>query len=186
MKRWMWIGVLMMVASAAPAHAIDAGVGLAGGASFALAQSDNGNAGQLLLRVPVNIIPLLTIEPFLASADYDGVEAQFSGQTYNRRGFDIFSYGAIAALGGVGMGPRFPLYPYFGMGGFHLSREGTSGSENLGYLLGVGYGRALPANLSMNARAEYNWVMDGDTPRRFFGINLGLTLRFYPGLEEEM
>lgn len=184
MKRWAWVGLIGVALAAAPAGAVNLGLGVAGGASFALAQSDNGNGGQLGLRLPINVVPLLTIEPFLTSTDCGGVEASFSGKTYDRRGFDITSYGAVVALGGVGMGARFPLYPFLGVGSYHLGREGTPRQDEIGYLAGIGYAHALPVNFALNVRADFNWISSGESARRFFEVSLGVTVRFHPGSEE--
>ena len=184
MKSLAVVAVVLLSLVPAPGAAIQVGIGLAGGESFPMAQSDTGRGGQYGLRLPVNLLPLLTVEPFLFSTDLGSVETTVGGRTYSRSGFDILSYGAIAALGGTGMGPRYPLYPFVGVGGFHPSREGSARVERTGYILGVGYARALPADLALNLRSDVNWMSVDGSARRFFEVSLGVSLRFHSGVEE--
>jgi hypothetical protein len=184
MQRWAWVAAIAALLAGTPAGATNVGIGLAGGASFALAQSDNGNGGLLALRVPVNVTTLFTVEPFLSYAAHGSTAATFGDLTYTRRGLDVFSGGAILALGGVGMTPRFPIYPFLGAGAFHLSRDGSRPDTQPGYLVGVGYARGLPGNCSMQARADYNWVTVDGASRQFFELSIGVSMRLYPGPQE--
>lgn len=186
MSRWLVVAALLVGFQAAPARAVEVGLGVAAGASIALAQSDNGNGSTLALRVPVNPLPLLTVEPFLAWNAMGSAETSIGGTSYSRDGFEMYGFGAIAALGGVGMTPRFPFYPYLGMGGYSMKREGTPEETHPGYMLGVGYARPLPANLALNARTGYTWITLDGSARRFFELNVGVSIRLHPGPQEGM
>jgi len=186
MKRWFAVTALAMFLAAAPAAAFQVGVGVAGGACFPLGQSDNTTGGQYGLRLPVNVVPLLTVEPFLTSTGLGPVDATFGDQQYDRNGFDIVSYGAVLALGGVGIGPRYPLYPFMSVGGYHLGREGSSDDIHIGYSVGAGYAHRLGSHFAANVRSDYHWVDVGSSFRRFFEIGAGVTLRFYPVAQEKL
>lgn len=175
---------MLLVLLPSSGSAVQVGIGLSAGASFPLAQSDNGSGGAYAARVPVNVLPLLTVEPFLSTTALGDAETSIADRTYTREGFDILSYGAVLALGGVGMGPRFPVYPFVGVGASHLSREGaTPGAETM-YMLGVGWARALPRNLAVNLRTDFNWISVDGTARRFWEMSLGVSLRLHPMPEE--
>jgi hypothetical protein len=176
MKLWAAVAGLALVLAGARAEAIRWGVGVTGGASFPLAQSDNAAGTQFGLRVPVHVVPLLTVEPFLTGAGLGGVEASFAGRPYNRRGLDVLGWGAVAAWGDLGFGTGFPIHPYVGVGSYHLSREGTGGSDETGWTLGVGWSRALPWRVAVGARAEFTWIADGETARRFIGLGAGISV----------
>jgi hypothetical protein len=167
---------LALALAGARVEAFEWGTGVTAGASFPLAQSDNASGAQFGVRVPVNIVPLLTLEPFLTSTSLGGVEATFAGQTYNRRGFDVLGWGARVALGGVGLGPRFRLYPFVGVGSYHWSREGSPGSTDVGYTIGAGWARRLPWRVVVDVRTDFTWIHEGATARRFMGIAAGVTV----------
>jgi hypothetical protein len=151
-----------------------------------LGQSDNTSGGQYGLRMPINVTSLVTVEPFLTSTGLGSVEATFGGQPYVRDGFDIVSYGAVVALGGLGMSPRYPLFPFLSVGGYHLGREGGATDVRLGYAAGIGYAHRLSTHVSANVRTDYQWIDVGGADRRFFEIGAGVTLRFLPVTQEKL
>jgi hypothetical protein len=82
LKRWVLFGALLAVLAAVPAGAVQVGIGLAAGVSLPLAQSDNGNGDQYGLRLPVNVLPLLTVEPFLTSTSLGRVARRSSPSSF--------------------------------------------------------------------------------------------------------
>jgi hypothetical protein len=173
---------------AAPAHALDVGLGVAAGGNFSVAQADNGNGGLLAVRVPVHVVPLLTVEPFLNWSKMGSASTTIGGVPHSRDGFGLVGYGGILALGSAGMSPGWPVYPYLGVGGFSLKREGAPQTTHPGYLVGVGYARPLPRNIAFNARAGYTWVTENGASRQFFDLTVGVSIRLHPigGEEEEL
>jgi len=186
MNRWVGVAALAAILAATPAAAVQIGIGVTGGASVPLGQSDNAAGGEYGLHLPINVMPLLTVEPFLTSTGLGSVDATFGGQTYVRDGFDIVSYGAVVALGGMGLGPRYPLFPFLSVGGYHLGREGGADEVRVGYSAGVGYARQLSTHFSANLRSDYHWIDVGGADRRFFEIGAGVTLRFFPVTQEKL
>jgi len=172
--------VLALLAFAAPVHAVTVGLGVFGGESLPLAQADNDPGPQWGVRVPVHALANVSIEPFFAVADGGRHEETFGGRTYDRIGFNVVSYGAIAAWGRMGFGAGFPLYPYVGLGSYRLAREGTAPRTEWGYSAGVGYAYGLPVGFALQARSEVVVVPTGETSRRFVNLNLGVQFRFHP------
>jgi hypothetical protein len=178
MKPWAAVVGLALVFAAGRAEAFQWGVGVAGGATFPLAQSDNAAGPTFGLRVPLQPMPLLTVEPFLTTTALGGVEATFGGRSYNRRGFDILGWGAVVA-------PvlRFPVTPYAGVGSYRLGREGSDGGTDVGWTAGIGWAHPLRGRVTFEARTDFTWILEGETSRRFMGLSAGVTVPLHRDAE---
>jgi len=172
--------VWVLLAVASPVHAVTVGLGVFGGENLPLAQEDNDPGPQWGIRVPVHAVSNVTFEPFFAIADGGRHEETFGGTTYDRIGFNVLSYGAIAAWGRMGLGSGFPVFPYVGIGSYRLAREGAEARTELGYSAGVGYAYALPVGFALQARSEVVVVPTDETSRRFVNLNVGVQFRFHP------
>src|SRR5882672_9039436 len=98
MKRALAFGLLAIVMGAGAAQAAGPriGIGPYGGYNIALIQQDTGNGSVFGARAPVNLIPLITIEPYYATSNLGDVSATFGGLPYTRTGFDMKTFGATA------------------------------------------------------------------------------------------
>ena len=179
-ERFTTLCVWMLLAGASPVHAVTVGLGVFGGENMPLSQQDNDPGPQWGIRVPVNATAKLSFEPYFSLADGSRHEETFGGTTYDRDGFDVLSYGAIAAWGHLGLGSGFPVYPFVGLGSYRLAREGTTARTELGYSFGVGYAYALPVGFALQVRSEYVHVPTDETSRRSVNLNLGVQFRFHP------
>ena len=84
------------VASAAP---IGVGVGAYGGLSYPVLQDDVGNGSVYGVRVPVRLVPMITVEPYWLSGQMDDAEETIGGVTYTRDGFENKGFGANVPTG---------------------------------------------------------------------------------------
>jgi hypothetical protein len=163
--RYIGLVVLLIgVLGVESASAISFGVAGFGGPSWPIVQDDNGTGGVYGVRVPVNLIPMVTVEPFYSHGSYGDVTDVVAG--YTRSGFSINTFGVNLALGGAGLIPGF--YPFAGIGSYSLSRDGSADETDVGYNFGVGFGLGLPVvGLSLDFRGEFVMIDVGDTSRKF-------------------
>lgn len=176
MKVKSLLGALFLLALlAGAAGAATVGLGVFGGGSFAAVQDDNGNGPIFGVRVPVNLVPLITVEPYFASTSGGDKTQTISGISYTRSGIDVTSFGANVLFT---FGTAYQMYPYVGIGSNHLKRAGLDQSET-GYTFGLGMGFKLPlANLTANVRAGANMVTDPastETSRKWADVTAGVS-----------
>lgn len=171
--------LLAVVLAAAPAGAVSIGAGVFGGASFSILQDDNGHGAQFGLRVPVHVVPLVTVEPYYAHSSLGDATQTFAGVEYTRDGFAVNAFGLNVALGGMGLVPGFPLSPYVGIATHRLSRDGSDDIQEVGYNLGLGLGFSLPPGLALSVRGEFNLVQTGKTSRKFANVTAGVSYKFF-------
>src|SRR5439155_846082 len=71
MKRALALALLALAVGAGAAQAAGPGVGIGpyGGYNIALIQQDTGNGSVFGVRAPVNLIPLITVEPYLRTSN---------------------------------------------------------------------------------------------------------------------
>jgi opacity protein-like surface antigen len=178
-RRWIAVG-LALVFGALPAMAItpQIGAGAFAGASIPIVQDDNGPGPIFGVRVPVNLLRFLTVEPYFARTGGGEAEETFGGLTYTRSGFDINTFGVNAALGNLGLTPGFSFYPFAGIGSNAMSRDGSDDETKFGFQFGLGLGISPMPALAVNARGELNVVTTDETSRKFANVTLGLTYKF--------
>ena len=179
--RFSTVAVLVVAGLAAgPVHAVSVGIAAFGGPSWPIAQDDNGTGAQFGVRVPIHVIPFMSVEPYYARSNFGDASETFAGTEYTRSGYDMDAFGVNIGLGAVGMIPGSPFYPYVGIGSHSLSRDGSDDVTEVGYNFGLGLGVPLPVGLSLNVRGELTVVDLGDTSRKFItataniGYSLGL------------
>jgi hypothetical protein len=177
--RYITIAVLVVTGLAAgPVHAVSVGITAFGGPSFPIVQDDNGTGAQFGVRVPIGLVPFVSVEPYYARSNYGDASETFAGTEYARSGYDMNVFGVNLGLGSFGVLPGFPLYPYVGIGSHSLSRDGSDDMTEVGYNFGLGLGVPLPAGLSINVRGELNVIDLGDTSRKFIHATANIGYRF--------
>jgi len=169
--------VVLLAASVASSQAMDFWGEAFVGATFPIAQDDNAAGPQFGLRLPIGLSPLLRIEPYYANSQCGSTQKDFAGFPYERSGFDIHSGGVNVSVRALGLGPWVDLHPYAGVGFVHLGRSGTSGTH-AGYNAGLQADVPLGSTFSLNARGEFNMVVDHGTSRKFANLLVGLRTRF--------
>jgi hypothetical protein len=161
----------------AASDAASLGVGVFGGASIPVVQEDTGSGALFGVRVPVNVVPLLTIEPFFARSALGSVSETYAGIEYERSGFDVNAFGVNFILGGAGLIGGLPMYPYGGIASHSLSRDGSEDLTEIGYEVGLGFGFSVPPGVGINLRGGFDVVVTDETSRKFVNVTLGLSYK---------
>ncbi len=174
---------LMLGAGTTQAAGIRVGAGAYGGAYIPIVQDDTGGGVVYGVRVPVNLIPMITVEPFYASSTLDDVTETLGGIEYTRTGFDVTAFGANAILGSIG-GGGMKFYPFAGIGSYKLERPGTDEIKETGYSFGLGLGISPTPKISVHFRGELDMVVTGDTSRKFGNVTLGLNYDLFQSKSE--
>ena len=156
----------------AAAGAVGIGLGAYGGLSLPILQGNAGNGSQFGLRFPVNLVPMLTAEPFYARSALGDVEEVLGGHTYTRSGPDVTAYGANLLLH---LGGPVRFYPYGGIGSSTIKQSGTPDVTETSYNLGVGVGFSPMPKIAIDARGDLNSVMTGGTSRKFANLTVGVS-----------
>ena len=171
---------ITMGAGAAQAAGPKVGFGPYGGYNIALIQQDTGNGAVYGVRAPINLIPLITVEPYYASSNLGDVDETFGGLSYTRTGFDMKVFGATAILGSLG-GGGLKFYPYAGIGSYKLERTGSEEIKETGYNFGLGLGIPAGPKISLQARGGLDMIVTGDTSRKFANATVGITYTLMSG-----
>ena len=182
MMRTIALALLALALTAGPAQAqspIGIGVQPYGGLSFPIIQDDTGSGALYGLRVPVKLIPVLTLEPYYLTSDLGEGEEEIGGITYERDGFDHTGFGLNAILGSVG-GMGFRFYPFAGIGSHKLERDNYDEIKETAYNFGLGLGIGATPKISVEIRGELNMVVTGDTSRKFANATVGLNYGLLP------
>jgi hypothetical protein len=163
-----------------PALAVSVGAGAFGGMSVPIVQDDNDDiTGQYGVRFPVNVVPLLTVEPYYAYTPGGEFSRNFVGYDYSRSGYEMSAFGVNVALGGMGVIPGFPMCPYVGIGSHQMTRTGSPDISEVGYNIGLALGFNVPPGLALQLRGELNLVATGDTSRKYANVTAGVAYKFY-------
>ena len=181
MRRWASgaMVALTLAFSASAAHAVGVGVSAFGGMSFPILQDDVGSGSQFGVRVPVKVIPLVTVEPFYASSALGDKTEDFAGLSYTRDGGKMTSFGANVLLT---TGGPVSFYPFVGITSQKWTREGSSDLNEAGWNFGLGVGFAPAPKFGVDVRGELNMMTTGDTSRKYANATVGVTYHLPFGL----
>ncbi|HYM80211.1 MAG TPA: outer membrane beta-barrel protein [Candidatus Limnocylindria bacterium] len=171
MMKKMFATVLVALAlGSTTATAASIGIGAFGGASIPIVNDLSSNGSQFGVRVPVNLVPLLTVEPFFATSSLGNVEETFGPTTFERDGGKNTGFGANV-LFTFGTGVQF--FPFAGIGSYKIERDGSEDITDIGYNFGLGIGFSPIPKIGVNARGEFNMVTTDETSQKFANITLG-------------
>jgi len=179
MKRTIVLAVLALALTVGTAQAQSVGIGIQpyGGLSYPIIQDDTGSGALYGLRVPVKVIPMLTLEPYYLTSDLGDGSVEIGGIEYERQGFDHTGFGLNAILGSVG-GTGLHFYPFAGIGSHKLERDAYPEIKETAYNFGLGLGIGATPKISLEIRGELNMIVTDDTSRKFanatVGVNYGL------------
>lgn len=178
MRKWCaLVAMLALLSGAGAAHALSVGVGAFGGISVPIVQDDTGQGTQFGIRAPVNLVPMLTVEPYFASTSGGDKDETFGGISQSRAGLDVSAFGANLL---IPFGVGFRLTPFVGIGSHKMKREGTDDITKTGYNFGLGIGFSPPVvGLSVDIRGELNAVVDGDVSRKWANATVGISYNVF-------
>ena len=170
--------ILMLFALAilpCAAGATSVGVGAFGGVAIPILQDDNGQGTLFGARVPVTLLPLVTVEPYYLKSTGADKDQDVDGVTITRSGIDVSGFGANLLLT---FGGKFQMYPYAGIGSYKLSRTGLD-QTSTAYTFGLGFGLAPMPKLSIHVRGELAAAVDGETSRKWANATVGLSYNIF-------
>jgi hypothetical protein len=172
MRRVVSFVVLALAVALVPgtARALGIGLGVFGGTSIPVNQSDVKTGGMYGVRLPLTIIPLVSVEPYWAQSKL--ADGQENGMTID--GFDNSSFGVNAILGSLLNAPGIKFYPYLGIASSKLTRTGFSDINKTSYNFGLGAGLGF-SKIALHGRAELNVIDTGSKTREFANLTVGLS-----------
>jgi hypothetical protein len=171
MRKALTAALLVLALSAGVASAADIGAGVFGGVSIPVVNDLSKQGSQFGLRIPVNLLPLLTVEPFFASSSLGDAEETFGSISYTRDGGDVRGFG-VNALFTFGA-PMFKFFPFVGLGSYKLERNGAEDISDVGYNFGLGLGFSPIPKIGVNVRGELNMIPTDETSQKFANITVG-------------
>lgn len=167
--------MLALAASTVAAGTITVGVGGFGGASVPLLQEDVRSGAIFGARVPVTLAGFFSVEPYFASTSLGNAEEDISGFTYTRDGFQVSDFGVNAAIGRLGGGTGFRIYPFAGIGSCKLTRKGSEDLKKAGYHFGFGVGISPASRFTLNLRGQLDMIVTDETSRKFGTATVGVS-----------
>jgi outer membrane protein with beta-barrel domain len=167
-KVLLW--TLLAFAVPATAGATSVGVGVFGGISIPVLNDLAEQGSQFGLRVPVNLVPMLTVEPFFASSALGEVDEVVPGSG-PRDGGDVTAFG-VSALATFGV-PAFRLFPFVGIGSYKIEQQSAEEVNEAGYNIGLGLGISPMPKLTLDLRGEFLMIPTGETSRKFANVTVG-------------
>lgn len=165
---------LMVGAGLAEASEIGIGVGAFGGVSIPVLNDLSKQGSTFGVRVPVKLLPLLTVEPFFASSALGDVSDDFgTPTTYTRDGGKVSAFGATALI--TFGGDRLQFYPFVGVGSYKLTRAGAEDISDSGYNFGLGLGISPVSKFTVHVRGEFNMIATDETSQKFANVTAGVS-----------
>ena len=175
MKRIVPILLLGLAVSGGAAGAASVGFGVFGGTSVPVVQDDARAGAVYGLRLPVDVVPMLRLEPYWSRAALGDVEETFAGLPYTRDGGEISAFGLNVMLAAGG---PLRFYPFAGIGSYELTRAATDDRTEVGYDAGLGLGLSPLPGLEADLRAEFVVIPFDETSRKFVNVTLGASYHF--------
>jgi hypothetical protein len=152
------------------------GVGGFGGMSVPVLQDDNGQGTMIGLRLPVTLLPLVTVEPYFAKTTGGDKDQDIDGTSITRTGLNINGFGANLLLT---FGGKFQFYPFAGVGSYTLQRVNMEDLTNTAYTFGLGLGLSPMPKLSIHVRGELAMAVDGETSRKWANATAGISYNIF-------
>jgi hypothetical protein len=169
MRKHLLFALVAVTMSACPARAASVGIGPFGGMSIPIVQDDQGSGSVFGLRAPVQIVPLLRVEPFWSTSALGDKTVDLGGTSFTRTGSDVKTFGLNAMLS---LGGPVTFYPFVGIGTVKFERTGQDESFT-SYHMGLGLGLSPIPKLSVDLRAELQAAAKDGASRKMGNITLG-------------
>jgi len=169
MRRSLFSLLAALALCAGTARAGSVGIGAFGGASIPIVQDDQGNGSVFGLRAPVQLVPLLRVEPFWSTSALGDKTVDVGGFSQTRTGSDVTTFGLNAMLS---LGGPVTFYPFVGIGTVKFDRTGQDETFT-SYHMGLGLGLSPIPKLSVDLRAELQAAAKDGSSRKMGNITLG-------------
>jgi len=177
MRKTLLLALLALAMTAGTAAAADIGIGAFGGVSIPVLNDLSKQGSQFGVRVPVNLIPLLTVEPFFSTSSLGDAEETFGAISYTRDGGKVTGFGANALF--TFGSPVFRLFPIVGIGSYKIERDGAEDITDVGYNFGLGLGFSPIPKLAVNVRGELNMVVTDETSQKAANVTAGVSYSLF-------
>ena len=177
MHKTLTLTLLALAIFAGTAAAVDIGVGAYGGVNIPVLNDLSKQGTDFGVRVPVRLIPLITVEPFYSTSSLGDAEEDINGISYTRDGGDLKGFGVNALL--TFGSPAFQFFPFAGIGSYKLEREGAEDVSDMGYSFGLGLGVSPIPKLSLSVRGELDMVVTDETSQKFAKVTGGAAYSFF-------
>ncbi len=192
MKRWLALAAVAALLGAGSAMATEelrVGVGAFYGRSAPVLQDVDASSfspddalgeggSEWGVRVPIKVIPVVTIEPYYASSSYGDNTQDFNGLSYTREGWDRKAFGGNFLFANT-LASGFKFYPYVGVGSTKLTRTDEELNE-FTWNFGLGLGFSLNEKMAVHVRSQLDLMVTDDTSRKFGDVTAGLQYNFQP------
>ena len=171
------IVLLALAVTTATAAPIKVGIGAFGGVSIPVLNELSKQGSQLGVRVPVKLLPLVTLEPYYSNAGLGDATETVLGVSYTRVGGKVSGFGlnALFTFGGA-----VQFYPWAGLGSYKITRTGADDINKSGFQGGLGLGVKIIPGLDLHVRGGLDVVSTDGTSQKFADINAGLNYAFFP------
>jgi len=175
MRRLIALALVLLVVPGGVARAGSIGLGVFGGMSYPVLNEEVSKGTLYGLRVPVNIVPIVSIEPFYASSNLGDGKVTTPLGDLTRQGPDETAYGANLLLASGG---PLSFYPYAGISQVTLKQDGANKTYTT-YQGGIGLGISLMPKVTIHVRGEMQMLVDGETSRKFGNVTLGASYALF-------
>ena len=176
MRRIVFGAMFALALAPAVAAAGSVGIGVYGGASLPVLYDSASLGGVAGVRIPINVLPMLTIEPYYSKSQLGDTEDTFAGQTYTRSGPELYTYGGNAVFE---FGNTLKFYPFVGIGSTKIEQEATEDVTETNLNFGLGFKYSVMEKLALDLRGELDSVITGDTSRKFGNFTLGVSYALF-------
>jgi hypothetical protein len=174
MKKTILAALAALALTASLAQAGGIGVGAFGGVMVPV-PSDNQTQGTVYgVRVPVSLVPMISVEPFYAKGKFGDKDIQVLTTTVSIPGADVTSYGANVALN---LGGPVRFYPYAGLNSTKFE-FGAASATYSGWQAGLGFGLSL-AGIAVDARAEVGVFNDTNISDKTASVTVGASYALF-------
>lgn len=175
MRRILVLAFAATALFAGAARAASIGIGVFGGGSFPIVQDDQDNGSLFGLRAPVQLVPLLRVEPFWSTSALGDKTVDVGGFSVTRAGSDVTTFGLDAMLS---FGGPVSFYPYAGIGSVRFERTGQDETFT-SYHLGLGLGVSVIPKVTLDLRAELQAAAKDGTSRKMANVMLGASYALF-------
>jgi hypothetical protein len=174
-------GALVVMAPAVYAGPITLGIGGFGGINIPVVQDDAGSGTLYGLRAPVQLVPMLRVEPFVHFMKNGKYEVDGLGGPFEFDGGDLTAFGISGLLGAPLNTPALGISLVASIGSYKYEEEGYDSETQAGFAGGIdvmiGLGPTTPVGISGRGEILVIPLEDGGS-RKHVLLTVGAFYKF--------